>query len=210
MSALLLGAMLACTGNTIGEYQGVKISEYFPQDGSRTATYINEDTSIVYKLYGEKLPDSELIDDREVYTWNFYQKTDDDLTAYFNIQWSAPAGDGAYIYGYSEGTDAIVPFDPPIGVGPLDDTMANGDVVTTETSGKTWTSTLIESQDCPVEWGTLDWEACQHMEISDGTPDGSPLFEGEYWQVTQYGTAWFLPGGASSKWVLLDYEWAPE
>ena len=49
------------------------------------------------------------------------------------------------------------------------------------------------------------------IDDGDGNEDSDPLFAGEYWQVTTYGTAWFLPSGESSKWVLLDYDYtAPE
>jgi hypothetical protein len=207
---MLIGLLVACNGGGIGEYQGVRISEYFPQDGTRIATYINEDTNVVYKLQAEKFPEPARIDERDVFTWDYYQKTDDEQIKWFSVQWAAPAGDGAYIYGYAEGDASITPYDPPIQIGPIDDTMKNGEEVVTETGGATWTSTLIASEDCPVEWGTLEWDQCQHLSVNDGTPDNAPLFEGEYWQVTSYGTAWFLPAGATSKWVLLDYEWDAE
>lgn len=201
---------LACSGGQIAEAPGFKMSEYFPQDGERNAAWVNEDTNVVERLTGEKAPEAIDKNGVAVYTWNYYYRTDDNLELAYTIDWAAPTGDGVLIYGTSDADGNQTAYDPPIQVAPITDYMNTGDVLTTESGGTTWTSEILDVGNCDVEWGALTWEGCVHVRIDDGdssNDDTDPAFVGDYWQVTTYGTAWFQPSGATTKWVLLDYEW---
>lgn len=207
----MIGLVLlaACNGNKIAENKGFKMSEYFPQDGSRAAVYDNEDEGFTSNLRMEKGQEPILVDDVETWQWDVYESTDNDLVLLWSIQWSAPSGDGASILSYTDGAGEKTTFDPPIAVAPITDYMNTGDIIETQTGGTTWTSEILDVGDCEVLWGTLTWSECIHMRIDDGEGnDADDLpFAGEYWQATSYGTAWFQPSGDASKWVLLDYEW---
>ena len=201
--------VLACNGSKIGENRGFKMSEYFPQDGERTASWVSEDTEVVERLTAEKFVEPIDQNGVDVYTWNYYHRLDEELTQIYTVDWAAPTGDGVQIYGYIDADGNSTPFDPPIQVAPITDYMNTGDILETETGGATWTSEILDVGTCEVEWGTLVWESCLHLRIDDGdsNDDNDPGFAGEYWQVTTYGTAWFLPSGESKKWVLYDYDW---
>ena len=202
--------LIACNGNQIGEARGIKMSEYFPQDGERAAVWVNEDAAVEWRLRAEKLPEPTIMNDVEVWTWEYFSRTDEDLEKLYSVQWAAPAGDGVQIYGYGAGEEDITPFDPPIVVAPISDFLDTGEKIETQTGGTTWTVELTEVlATCEVQWGTLTWQSCAHITINDGEEnDASDAgFAGEYWQVTQYGTAWFKPSGEENMWILLDYEW---
>lgn len=201
--------LLACSG---GAYttQGTKVSDFFPFDGERNAVYLNDDESVDWELRVEKIDES-VVSGRTVVTMTYSQETDTALTELYAVKWSTLDGDSTLIHAYSEAGGAFTEYDPPISVTSGSGWMRVGDAVSTETGGYSFTSTFVEVVDCPVKMG-LDWQDCSHFELDDGDgdPNAGPLFAGEYWQVTSYGTAWMLLTGYTDKWNLLDYDWEPD
>lgn len=210
---MLLTLLLACNPENIAADRGLKMSDYFPQDGERAATFKNESADIEAQLYAEKEHISTTVDGVDVWTWDYYRKTDEQLDLLYKVQWAAPTGDGVWIYGYvdvaaaGDENAAPVAYDTPILIAPLTDYMKAGDSFDTETNGETWNSTLVEVlPTCEIYWGSITWTECAHFSITSSTDAGSDaLFAGDYWQATTYGTAWFVPSGDSNKWIVLDY-----
>lgn len=209
---MLLTLLLACNPDNIGADRGLKMSDYFPQDGDRKATYKNEDAAIEAQLYVEKQQPSTKVGSVTVWNWAYYRQTDTQKDLLYMVEWAAPSGDGVQIYSYTDVDGNKTSYDPPIIIAPISDYMKAGDAYTTDTNGESWTSTLVEVvPTCEVEWGSITWEECAHFTIENGGDAATdPEFAGDYWQVTTYGTAWFQPSGSDSKWVVLKYDWTPD
>jgi hypothetical protein len=187
---------------------GMKTSPFFPTDGSRTATYVSDDATIADTLQVDKIEPTETIDDREVVTFE-YARSGESLTSIGDVKWSSVSGSGIKIFGYSEGTGGeMIMFDTPVDFTDDDDYEKPNETITTTTNGYTFTSTFIDLQDCPVDWG-LDWIGCMHIKLDDGDGDDTagPFFAGEYWLVTRYGPAWMKLTGDTANWNLADYNW---
>lgn len=201
MLALLV--MIACDSE-VG-YTGTKMGDYFPFEGGREATYSNEDATVEYLLIMEKVTPTEVVDSLELVTFEYYR--DDTYELLGSVTWSNRAGE-VLIHRWSDAAGTVEEFDPPVSVTPKSGYMRAGEAVTTETGGRTFTSTFVDVQDCPVQWG-LDWEGCVHLNLDDGDGDAmaGPLFAGEYWLVTRYMFAWMHITGYSAKWNLANYDY---
>lgn len=204
MTILLL--LAACQPAQTG-YKGTKISpDYFPLDGVREATYVNEDEAVTWQMSVEK---SDLIeqgpDDEEIITFDYWE-VEGDLLA--SIKFSARSSDAIKIHAWSEGADGeYTTFDTPLLLTPDDGYMNRGEAVVTETNGYTFTSTFVETVNCPVMWGPQDW-TCVHLTIDDGDGDDTagPFFAGDWWLVTLYGPAWMQLTGDTGKWNLASFK----
>lgn len=168
------------------------LHEYFPQDGRRSATYHGEDGSI---LDVEKVATID-VGGVEVVTWRYWD--DENFVADVRL---ASDEDGVRVYGWTHRSGDETTFDTPVRITPEDDSMAIGEVVTTETDGDTFTSELVGREDISLQWG-LDWEGALRFRV-DG-PAGV-WFVGEYWCVTRYGPGWMKVDGFF--WDLADYDW---
>lgn len=207
---MLLPLLLACTsGGTT--YPGTRMDDYFPMDGERNATFVNDSDQIPFKLLMEKGSDSESIGDREVWTFELYQ--DDPFTQLGGVKWSVSTGDSTQIHGWAGADLQWTMYDPPISVTDDDGYMLSGDTVVTETGGTTFTSTYIGQDDITVAYGP-EWEGAVHFSIDDGggavsaaDPATRPIFVGEYWVVTRYMVAWMHTAGYDQKWDLLLHEY---
>jgi hypothetical protein len=207
MIASLLIVLAACDGTTVTK-SGTRTAQFFPMDGQRTAVYVNEDTGITENLEVSKIEPTESIDGREVVTFE-HSLSGASLTVKGAVKWASAPGEGIKIYGFRDGPDGdFTMFDTPVLVTSENDTENPGESVTTTTNGYTFTSTFIDFEDCPVQWG-LDWTGCMHLKIDDGDGDDTtgPIFAGEYWLVTRYGPAWMKLTGDGQKWNLADYDW---
>lgn len=208
---MLLALTLACTSGSTTTYKGTKMDEFFPMEGGRQATYVNEDANVPYQLEMEKVSDFEQVGDRQVWTFEYYDDQTFSLVA--GVKWSVVPGDAVQIHGWSDASGSSTTYDPPVNVTDPSGYMHVGDSVVTETGGVSFTSTYVGNEDCPVQWG-LDWEDCAHMSISDGGADVSaadaatrPFFVGDYWLVTRYMIAWMHNRGYDQKWNLADYDY---
>ena len=200
-------AMLFVLGGCSGDaptYDGISMIDFFPFDGARDAEYVNDDTTVGWKMLAHMVPEPEVIDNREIATFE-YRK--DDGTLLYAVKWSVRSHQPIQIEAWADGTGEFVTFDPPIAV--ADSAMLTGESVTTETGGMTFTGTYVGPEDCTVIWGGLDWEDCAHIRLDDGDGDdmAGPKFAGDYWFVTRYGQAWARTTGYTQPWKLSDYDW---
>lgn len=208
MTIFALLSLLGCPGEP-PTYKGTHLSpDYFPMDGDRSATYVNQDPEITWAMYVQKvLPVEEGPDGEEVVTWEYWVEEGDLLAT---VKWSAENGDAIKIHGWSEGEGEFTTFDTPVLLTPQDGYMNRGEEVTTETNGYTFTSTFVETVTCPVQWGLDEWE-CVHLELDDGDGDDTtgPFFAGDWYLVTLYGPAWMRLTGytADQLWDLAAYDW---
>lgn len=211
---VVLYVLAACTGSTT-TYSGQSMSDFWPLDGSRAATYTNNDGTIPYKLAMEKVEPTHFVDDREIVTLEYSEDEGDTLL--YSVSWSTYVGDAVYVHAYSVGTGAQIEFDPPIPVTDDDDSMRTGDAVTAETTGSdgtswTITSTYVEPiPECPTLY-TDKWTDCIHVRIDDGDGDdavGLP-FAGDYTLVTGYGPAYMQLTGDADEWNLTQYTYVAE
>ena len=202
-SASMLFVLGGCSGDA-PTYDGISMIDFFPFDGARDAEYVNDDTTVGWKMLAHMVPEPEVIDNREIATFE-YRK--DDGTLLYAVKWSVRSHQPIQIEAWADGTGEFVTFDPPIAV--ADSAMLTGESVTTETGGMTFTGTYVGPEDCTVIWGGLDWEDCAHIRLDDGDGDdmAGPKFAGDYWFVTRYGQAWARTTGYTQPWKLSDYDW---
>jgi hypothetical protein len=198
----LLAVLTACGDTDHYHYDGQKIYDYFPLDGARWWSYSQDDDSIDYFLYIEKVEPSRTVDDMEVWaleTTRSDKKPDLDSTT----EWSSDSTNGIIIHSYAVGADAATVFDPPIVFANAD--MAADDFVETKTIVGTFTATFVSLEACPNHWvpgTTTDPWTCAHMKL-----EGPGLgFEGDYWIAPRYGTALFQRIQDPDKWNLLEFD----
>ncbi len=199
---LPLFLLAACEGSKT-TYSGTAMGVYFPFDGGRDAEYVNADTNVAWHLMLHKVEPTETTEGREVATFEQSMDTGELL---YSVKWSVSSQQPIQIEGWSEGTGEFQIFDPPLVVANAN--MHSDESVSTETGGRSWTSTFFGPEDCPVLWGGLEWEDCAHIRIDDGDGDDNvgPAFAGDYWFVTRYGPAWMTTTGYA-QWTLSDYDW---
>lgn len=209
------GLLAACTGGLVDQggvngdldgFNGVRMSDYFPQDGLRDAEYINDDAAVPFTLLVEKVSPVENVDGVEVVTWEWSR--DDTGARLGAVKWSSVSGDGIHIHAWADGEGAFTTFDTPVAFTDDDDFMETGDSVATTTDGLTFSATFVGLEDCPVAWG-MAWEDCAHVRLDDGDGDDAtgPLFAGDYWLAPSWGPAWMAVTGYA-KWDLAHYDWA--
>ncbi len=201
-------ALVACGGST-ATFKGTQMSAFFPLDGDvRQSFYTSEGGANGQDLVVTKLLPTEVIDGTEVVTleYGLQSETDGSVESVIGaVKWSND--DGIQIHAYSEGAGGeFTVYDPPIVF--AQDEWLRDDPVETTTGGRTFTSTLVAFEDCPVTWGE-DWTECAHVRLDDGDGDDSvgPLFAGDYWLVTRYGVAWMQTTGTSTYWDLKDHRY---
>jgi hypothetical protein len=199
-----LAALTACGDNSHYNYQGQAIYDYFPLDGNRWWSYSQDDESIDYFLYIEKVKPTRTVDDMEVVPLEMTRtdKLGEKGGIVSTTEWSSDSRNGILIHSYAEGTDAPMAFDPPIVF--ADASMAAGDTVETKTNAGTFTGTFVSLEECPNHWvpgGDSDPWTCAHM-LLEGPGIG---FEGDYWIAPRYGTALFQRIEDPDKWNLLEF-----
>jgi hypothetical protein len=208
-TAVLITFLLACQPSTT-TYNGISMSDFFPLDGSRAATYTNADSTVPYKLGMNKVEPTSQADGREVVVLEYGEDEGD--TLFYSVGWSTQAGDAVQVHNYSVGAGELITFDPPLQVTDDDDTMRTGESIifdTTGSDGTAWTvtSTYVEPvPECPTLY-TDKWTDCIHIRIDDGDGDdtvGLP-FAGDYTLVTGYGPAYMTVTGDADEWNLTKY-----
>jgi hypothetical protein len=193
----VLMALAACTsGGNPYTYQGYKMSDFFPFDGTRSWTFVSDDPAIPYQVIADLQPDPETLTENDVPTqiWTVTYKThcitqpetcvdgDYKISA---MKWSSSGSKGVRIHGYSTPDGGSVTLDPPF-------TLAgnNGkaeDSWTTETAGGTWTSTFTQIvAKCPVKWSD-SFVDCPELEVDAA---GAPL-TGTWYAADGWGLVGF-------------------
>jgi hypothetical protein len=205
-----LSVLSACTGGGY-TYGGYKVYDHFPLDGYRTWDYAQGDESVEWQMAVEKDPNTSETDDYEIITLNY--RVDDPETNLFAIDWSSDSIKGVLIHGFVDyETGDSSDFDPPLVFGEYQ--MVPGAEVSTETGGRTWTSTFESVEECPNHWVTTDedtWE-CLKFTLDDGDGDdlSGPPFAGSWWIAPRYGTSRFIPTGYDDAWVLTKATWTSD
>ncbi len=205
----MIWVLLACQPATTN-YSGTAMSAYFPMDGSRIATFNNEDTEITWQLEVAKQLQTAQKDGREVVTFDYANAETGDLLG--TVSWSSVKGDEVLVHAYSLGAGASVTFDPPVMITEIDDAMSPGDVVeseSTDSDGTKWTftTTFVESYpECPTTYSD-DFTKCAHFTISAGDvdPAAAPLFVGDHVLVATLGPAFITIPGWETEWELTSF-----
>lgn len=204
----LLAALLAgCTPSNPYTYGGTKMVDHFPFDGVRTWQFVSTDQTVPYRLVAQMRADEpDVIDGMNVYTVDYISDCVRDEQGCVDqeilrtISWASDLVEGVFIYSWTEGA-ATTHFEPPLMVAGTE--MLLGDELTTATAGATWTSTLLDFEDCPVHM-TVDWRNCARFQIDDG--DGNDLtglgLAGEYWAVKGYNVVALRLAGEEGIWQL--------
>jgi hypothetical protein len=223
----LTSLALGCGGNKY-EYAGYQTHKYFPLDGeTRHWEYYSEDAT--YLLRVDMLSPQELLGSTSIATLEYTQISPHKLL--WTVKWSSDSSSGIQIHGYmledtggdpdpgddtgdaggDTGGTAVdaevgtwVSFDPPVQLSEYQ--MAPGDSVQTTSGGVTYTSTLVESKQCPNNWVTKPWDCLVfQLEGDDEAP-----FVGTWELATDWGVSRFQPASKSgTPWVLTDagIEW---
>lgn len=202
MLPILLAGLIGCTNDNPYQTAGFTLGDYFPLDGERTWRYTQDDQSFDWQLSVAKVPQTTTVGSTEIVTLEYYEfangSTGDLL---YDIQWSADSSDGILVWGYSdEVTGESVSYDPPVTFGKRQ--MVPGDSYSTETDGRTFTTTFNVVESCPNDW-RADWD-CLSLTVDDGDGDDSagPPFAGDWWIAASYGPSRFIPTGYTDPWVL--------
>lgn len=197
-----LSGLVGCSGENPYRSAGFTVSDYFPLDGDRSWRYSAEDETVTTQMSVEKVPQTNTVDATEIVTLEYYDYAEGaagDLL--YTIQWSSDSSDGVQVWGYSdEVAGTSVSYDPPVVFGRRQ--MVAGDTYSTETDGRTFTTTFEVVEPCPNDW-RADWD-CLKMVLDDGDGDDAagPPFAGTWWIASSYGPSRFLTTGLSSEWVL--------
>ena len=217
---LAAGFLLAGCGQSLPNgplgFGGFTMTEYFSYDGERTWEFVSEDILIDYILVADLNEESEVLEDgfTRVYTIDYTKDcisteggcVEDEYVR--SMKWSSNDTYGTFLHGYTLAGEEAVVFDPPVQITPP--SMKREDSVTTETGGSTWTSTLIQIEECPVQWA-VTWDECARFELDDGDGDlatGSPV-SGTFWAITGYNVVAMDWPGSPGRWELLKHDYAP-
>lgn len=224
ITALTLG----CDGAKY-DYAGFQTHKYFPLDGeTRQWIYYADDES--YLLQVDMLTPQVLEGSTSIATLEYTQQ--DPRKLLWTMQWSSNSSSGVQVHGYMiESTDGgtsggddtgdgggsdtgssgvtaefgtWVDLDPPVQISEYQ--MAPGDSVETVSGGVTYTSTLVESKECPNNWVADPWDCLVfQVEGDNGVP-----FVGTWELATDWGVSRFQPASKSgAPWVLTEasIEW---
>jgi hypothetical protein len=219
LRAFGLGIVLLATGcykQTLHS-GGEDTYKFFPLDGDRTWTYQATDTSLPYRLVAHKPSESELLEDIavRVYTITFSPDcqgavepclADEDADSVPDFEttplmvWriSSDSIDGTEFHSFNDED-----FDPPVLLADAD--QSEDEVVTSESGGISYASTIIAEGPCDVPyWRGEPPEGCKTFQLDDAG-GGSPV-AGEYMSIVQFGIVQFTIGGIPSTWQLKAYE----
>lgn len=194
---ILIGAALlaGCDQPEI-ENPGEPMWSYFPFDGVRTWEFISSDMSLTFKRKAAmRSTEPDVLDGVNTYPIDYHvicvQNDPDCVTGVErSLSWSSDKVDGVYIWEWTEGQNPTVYFDPPLHV--ADAEMKVGEVLTTETAGYTFTSTLTAFEECPIRYQGGPAK-CARITISDGDddPETGKGLVGDYWAGTNYNIVGF-------------------
>jgi hypothetical protein len=206
-------ALSGCTPLPDDKFKGYDPSDFFTFDPDYRWEYVSTDTELKYALYGQINPElEESVDDgaTKIRTFEFFKNcvgndptcVEDEFVRSFQI--SVNSLFGTYLWGSAAGADAT-DFDPEVAI--TGRYSKKGDVVETETGGKTWTSTMRTIEACPVQWN-VEWPTCLVYDVDDGDGDlkaGDPM-SGTWWMVAGYALVAFDLAGETGRWELQDHD----
>jgi hypothetical protein len=210
--------VIGCSGSNIG-YSGTKMSDFFPMDGDRSATFVWEGDpesadAVEYKLVQEKKTPVEQREGATVVTWEYTEDLEGNVLG--AEKWSATPGDSVFVWAWQpRGAEEFISFDPPVAITSDDDSMRVGDSVTTDTTdseGTSWTFTSTYVGQLS-ECGTLyadDWTDCANIVVEASGGGDVPSFVGDYELVTRYWIAHMTRTGDTAAWELGDYDYEKE
>jgi hypothetical protein len=204
MLGLTFLVLTGCTGGYPPYFPGTPVWKMFPFDGEREWSYASDDSTVPYLLTATCDGIPELIQKKNVYTVHYWTdcvgNSDPDCVTgedQFVIRWSSDVVDGVFVWAYDVG-DGFVDLDPPVQV--TYDEMKRDDVITTQTGGATWTSTMLGIEECPIRLAA-EWDECGAFEIATDGASGFPI-AGTWWAVAGNGVAAFQRPEDSGQWKL--------
>jgi len=204
-----------CNDNAFKDQQGgaggVPIFQAFNFSTVRTWTFLSDEGSLGYRLQARQIEGSEEIGGQDVYTVEFQYDcvnntqgdcADNQLEGTVATTWklSSSLGEGVLWHQLGETT-----FDPPVQI--AEARMLEGDTVTSESDGVTYTSEYVDLIPCPAEnyWPDPESRAdCYHLQV---TADGDADLVGNYYIAQRFTFAAFQQGGDSEPtWELLGFD----
>lgn len=201
-----LGTMACTSGQGPGvtiDFQGDDVYKWFPFNGERIWTYQSTDTSLTYQLRGVLSEDSRVVDERtRIYKVDFRidcRSADDDCVENelaFSWEMSADSGKGVLFHTYD---DTV--YDPPVRLSRAQ--MVEGDSITTESGGTTFTATYNGLVECPAIYWRNDKPDCGEIVLDDG--GAGTAIAGTYWAVTQFNVVAFKSALTGEEWQLRDF-----
>ena len=201
--------------NTQYGYDGYAMADFFPFDGERTWTFVQE--GVEHHLEAKLNTAFATVegDNTRIYDVDYSlvcpEGSEETCTPaahrFSKIRWSAGSGDGALIHGIV-GENGEQTFDPPIAL--TDDRGSIGSVVTTETGGATFIGRFDDIVPCPISY-TDEWEQCIKVRLDDdddaATPGNHPL-HGDYYAVAGYNIVAMQLTDDAALWELYDTTYA--
>lgn len=152
---------------------------------------------------------------RHTVTWAFTRDATRDRLGAVTLSTQADAP--VLLYGYEDGDGYARTFDPPVAMSSDDDTMAEGEEVTTRTTdsdGQEWNVSVSYSDtlaQCPTTYSN-DWYNCPVFRVQTDAA-APPLFEGSWVMVATFGPVQLAlsgpPGELEAWWSLSDFDYTP-
>jgi hypothetical protein len=181
---------------------GPPMDDFFPFDGERSWTYESTDTSLSFRLVSTlvgEVGESDVGRIYEVETARACAGTDPDCVdgeLEHTLRWSSDGVAGVYVHGIDDAD-----LDPPVRL--TADQGWRDQTHTTDSGGRTWTSTIEGFEACPVAM-SVDWDTCVRIRVeADG--DGAPL-AGTWWANAGFNVVAFEREGDTGTWQLSDQE----
>ena len=209
MAALAVLVLAGCgNGANPYTYDGFTMSTFFPFDGQRDWTFLQED--VVHQLVATLNPEFEIVNSMRVYDVDYalvcpagVDNCEPAEHAISKLRWSSDAGTGTFIHAMI-GTAGEQVFDPPVAL--TADRGKKGDLVTTETGGTTFTAKFDGIVSCPIRY-TDDWAQCANIVLDDDDNRetvGSHPLHGDWFAVAGYNVVAMQLLGDTAQWQLND------
>lgn len=175
IAGLSLALGTACPTN-VPMTSGYAMPEFFAFDGAcRSWDFVNEDTSIPYKMVGVLQPEVTTSEDgfTRIYTIDYHsecvgaEECDNDVLLR-SITLSTSTAAGTLVYEFDVDGSSAQSFDPPLQLteGRMEATQA----VTSTSGGTTMTSEMAQLAPCEILWD--EWDGCVLLDVDDGGAAG--------------------------------------
>lgn len=193
-------ALVGCTGEGPG-FPGEDMLPYFPfaENLDCQWEFLNTDLEVPYRLIATVANDYRL-DDVRHYVVEYRKDCFDTVGCNDNelvrsMTWSLRGNLGVHLHDATVGTTEH-PFDPSLRF--VSRYMKRGDTVSTETGGKTYTTTLVEFGECPVR--ITEWTNCVQLKLESSS--GPDHVTGTYWVINDFNVIAMEWDEGDGRWEL--------